>query len=187
MGKQLAFGFKGTLFSIFIWLIIVFSIILAITYKVEISSIFDKTRIPEVISRIFSEIYPSKAFIGNTGEVRINKGAANQYFVEGKVNKETVLFLVDTGATNTVLTLKDAAKAGINVEKLNFRNPINTANGINYSATILVNYLEIGNIQLNDFKILVLQDGLFNSLLGMDFISKLSKFEVENNVLLLKK
>ena len=187
MGKQLAFGFKGTLFSIFIWLIIVISIILAITYKVEISSIFDKTRIPEVISRIFSEIYPSKAFIGDTGEVRINKGAANQYLVEGRVNKETVLFLVDTGATNTVLTLKDAVKAGINVEKLNFRNPINTANGINYSATILVNYLEIGNIQLNDFKILVLQDGLFNSLLGMDFISKLSKFEVENNVLILKK
>ena len=83
--------------------------------------------------------------------------------------------------------MKDAAKAGINVEKLNFRNPINTANGINYSATILVNSFEIGNIQLNDFKILVLQDGLFNSLLGMDFISKLSKFQVENNVLILKK
>ena len=54
-------------------------------------------------------------------------------------DKETVLFLVDTGATNTVLTLKDAAKAVINVEKLNFRDPVNTANGINYSATILVN------------------------------------------------
>ena len=88
MGKQLAFGFKGTLFSIFIWLIIVFSIILAITYKVEISSIFDKTRIPEVISRVFSEIYSSKAYIGNTGEVRINKGAANQYLVEEGLTKK---------------------------------------------------------------------------------------------------
>ena len=187
MSRQLLFGLKGTLFSIFIWLVISFSIILVIAYKIEISSILQKTEISEVIGRVSSEIFPSKAYITDTGEVRINKGAANQYLVEGRVNKETVLFLIDTGATNTVLTLKDAAKAGINVEKLNFRNPINTANGINYSATILVNSFEIGNIQLNDFKILVLQDGLFNSLLGMDFISKLSKFEVENNVLILKK
>ena len=45
--------------------------------------------------------HPKHKIIGNTGEVRINKGAANQYLVEGRVNKETVLFLVDTGATNT--------------------------------------------------------------------------------------
>ncbi len=122
MGKQLAFGFKGTLFSIFIWLIIGFSIILAVTYKGEITYIFDKTRIPEVISRVSSEINSSKAFVNETGEVRINKGAANQYLVEGRVNKETVLFLVDTGATNTVLTLKDAVKAGININNLNFKN-----------------------------------------------------------------
>lgn len=186
MSRQLAFGFKGTLFSIFIWLIIGFSIIIAVTYKSEITYIFDKTRIPEVFSRVSSEIYPSKAFINETGEVRINKGAANQYLVEGKVNSETVLFLVDTGATNTVLTLKDAIKAGINIDKLNFRKPIRTANGINYSAPILVKSLEIGNIQLKEFNVLVLKDGLFRSLLGMDFISKLSKFKVENNVLILK-
>lgn len=186
MSRQLLFGLKGTLFSIFIWLVISFSIILVIAYKIEISSILQKTKISEVIGRVSSEIFPSKAYITDTGEVRINKGAANQYLVEGRVNKETVLFLIDTGATNTVLTLKDAAKARINVEKLNFRNPINTANGINYSATILVNSFEIGNIQLNDFKILVLQEGLFNSLLGMDFISKLSQFEFKNSVLILK-
>ena len=102
------------------------------------------------------------------------------------MNSETVLFLVDTGATNTVLTLKDAIKAGINIDKLNFRKPIHTANGINYSAPILVKSLEIGNTQLKEFNVLVLKDGLFRSLLGMDFISKLSKFKVEKNVLILK-
>ena len=115
MGRQFAFGLKGTLFSIFVWLVISFSIILVITYKIEISSILQKTEISKIVGRISSEISPSKAYITDAGEVRINKGTANQYLVEGRVNKETVLFLVDTGATNTVLTLKDAAKAGINV------------------------------------------------------------------------
>ncbi len=94
MGKQLAFGFKGTLFSIFIWLIIGFSIILlAVTYKGEITYIFDKTRIPEVISRVSSEINSSKAFVNETGEVRINKGAANQYLVEVGLTKKRYYFL----------------------------------------------------------------------------------------------
>lgn len=150
-------------------------------------SIFKKTKIPEIISRVSSEIYPSRPIITDTGEVRINKGTANQYLVKGKVNQENLLFLVDTGATKTVLTFKDAVKAGVDTHRLNFKYPVRTANGVNYSASVIVNSLEIGNIQLNDFSVLVLQDGLFNSLLGMDFISKLSEFKVENHVLILRK
>ncbi len=82
--------------------------------------------------------------------------------------------------------MKDAVKAGININNLNFKKPIRTANGINYSANILVKSLDIGNIHLKEFNVLVLKDGLFRSLLGMDFISRLSKFKVENNVLILK-
>ena len=84
MRRQLAFGLKGTLFSIFIWLVISFSIILVITYKIEISSILQKTKVSKIIGRISSEIFPSKAYITDAGEVRINKGTANQYLVEGR-------------------------------------------------------------------------------------------------------
>ena len=187
MAKQLAFRWRGIVFSIILWLVFGFSIILAITYKSEIILVFQKTKIPEVISRVSSEIYPSKPFITETGEARIKKGAANQYSVNGKVNNESVLFLIDTGATNTVLTKKDGIIAGINIENLKFENPIRTANGTNYSANVLVKTIEIGGIQFQKFNVLVVQEGLFRSLIGMDFISKLSKFVVEDNVLILKK
>ena len=184
MDSENSFGWRGTLFSIFLWLVIGFSIILAITFKSEIISFFQKTKIIEVISRVSSEIYPSKAFITDTGEVRINKGTNNYFEVKGKVNKESILFLVDTGATITALTIKDAAKVGINTNRLKFKIPIETANGTTYAAVVQTKSREIGDIQFQDFNVFVGQN-LSVSLLGMDFISKLSKFEIEDNVLIL--
>ena len=95
--------------------------------------------------------------------------------------------LIDTGASTVVLKPADAQKLGIDVERLRFSVPVQTANGTTYAAHVRLRNLTLGPISLNDVEALVAKPGaLKENLLGMSFLSRLRSYEFTTDFLTLR-
>jgi aspartyl protease family protein len=119
-------------------------------------------------------------------EMVIPQDESGAYVVIAKVNGQRVLFMVDTGATDTVLSPDDARRIGVNVEALHFDREAETANGLGYGAHYAADSLEVGAIRLDSFKMTVNKAPMSTSLLGMSFLNQLESFQFGRGKLTLK-
>jgi aspartyl protease family protein len=100
----------------------------------------------------------------------------------------TLQMLVDTGASTVVLRPEDSLRLGIDVDRLRYSVPVQTANGTTYAASVRLESLSIGKIVLRDVDALVAKRGaLRDNLLGMSFLNRLSSYEFSGDFLTLKK
>lgn len=103
-----------------------------------------------------------------------------------KVNGRQVDAMVDTGATLVAINLATARRAGIKISSADFTQKVNTANGVARAAVTRIDRLQIGRISVDDVPVAVLEDkALDGTLIGMSFLSRLKKYQVENGALLL--
>ncbi len=120
------------------------------------------------------------------GAARIEKSADGHYWADGKVNGQTVRFLVDTGATAVALTAEDARRLGIEPSDLNYAFQVATANGAQRAAEVRLASLSVAGARVNDVDALVIEKGLPASLLGMTYLGRLSRFEATRTSLILR-
>src|SRR5206468_129815 len=80
----------------------------------------------------------------------------------GKVNGQRVRFIVDTGATDVVLSPDDARRLGLDVGKLAYIHGAETANGVGYGAEYVADSLEVGPIAMTGVKMTVNQAPMSN-------------------------
>lgn len=118
-------------------------------------------------------------------EMAIPRSEGGHYVVEALVNGHPVRFVVDTGATDTVLSPEDARRVGIDLGALDFGLPAETANGVAYGAPYR-GTLEVGPMVVADFPMTINQAPMRRSLLGMSFLNRLESFEVRGDRLLLR-
>lgn len=160
-----------------IWAGIVAVVALGFAYRAEFKDVSDHLKI---------------AFSGGspvaTGEheMVISQDESGAYVVIAKVNGQRVLFMVDTGATDTVLSPDDARRLGVNLEALRFDREAETANGLGYGAHYAADSLQVGAISFDDFKMTINKTPMSTSLLGMSFLSRLESFEFGRGKLTLK-
>jgi aspartyl protease family protein len=103
-----------------------------------------------------------------------------------KVNGRQVNAMIDTGATVVALNLSTARKAGISLNASDFTHQVDTANGKARVAVINIADIAIGRIALKDVQAVVLEDkALQTNLIGMSFLKRLDKYQVEDGNLLL--
>jgi aspartyl protease family protein len=103
-----------------------------------------------------------------------------------KVNGRQVNAMIDTGATVVALNLSTARKAGISLNAGDFTHQVDTANGKVKVAVVQIADLAIGRIALKDVQAVVLEDkALQTNLIGMSFLKRLDKYQVEDGNLLL--
>ena len=126
--------------------------------------------------RLRGQLVPGYPVASGAGELTVSEDNSGGYQVLGRVNGATVRFLIDTGASDIVLTGADARAAGIDVTALDFSRPFATANGIAHGATATVHELRVGGIVLNNVRVSVQREGLSTSLLGLSFLRQLKSF-----------
>lgn len=131
---------------------------------------------PEAKEEVTVKTRPAPVVPRSASTVTIPR-SNGQFFTQGRVNTGSVRFLVDTGASTVALTLNDAKKSGINIHKLDYSTPVDTANGRTMAAAVTLKELRIGGIRVRNVRALVLKDGLHISLLGMTFLGELQKVE----------
>jgi aspartyl protease family protein len=108
------------------------------------------------------------------------------FVVEARVNGTPIRFLVDTGASEVVLTPSDARRIGLNPNALSYTQRYRTANGIGEGAPIRLNRIAVGPIEVEDVRASVNRTEMGGSLLGMTFLGRLSGYEVRDGVLTLR-
>ncbi|WP_417270534.1 retropepsin-like aspartic protease family protein [Celeribacter sp.] len=127
---------------------------------------------------------PAQINHGN-GVVEIPRDRSGHYVVTASVNGAPIEFLVDTGASNVVLSAEDAARVGINVDDLAFVGQAQTANGTVRTAPVRIDTMELGGIQDDRVKAYVTDGELFGSLLGMEYLQRFEKIEISRDRLIL--
>lgn len=139
----------------------------------------------EFKDRAFAELVPAAGVV-REGTIRFVADRSGQFTVEADVDGRRVLFLVDTGASDVVLSPADAERLGFDPRKLAFTRPYRTANGIVHGAPVRLGRVGIGPISLADVVASVNEKPMARSLLGMSFLSRLSSYEVAKDTLTLR-
>ena len=119
------------------------------------------------------------------GETRIPLSRDGHFWVTGNVNGTQVRFLIDTGATLTALSSDAAANGG--VEPIPYRQPVimRTANGNAPAQLASIDRLQAGSVIAHDLDAVVSPAIGDVNVLGMNFLSRLDSWRVEDNVLIL--
>jgi aspartyl protease family protein len=147
-----------------------------------------RTELEQYGTRFLSEFNPGSAYVSADGDtVRFRRSMGGSFLVAGDVNGGTVKFVFDTGATSVVLTVDDAKRAGIDLEKLRYNVPVSTANGEAKAAFVKIERIQVGNIERRNIDAFVAQAGrLDTSLLGMSFLQTLTSYTVTKDALELR-
>lgn len=136
--------------------------------------------------RIAGELEPSRGNQTTGGEMLYRRSADGHFYIDATVNRQSIRFLVDTGASDIVLSPADAERAGFNRSELQFNKRYQTANGIGWGAPVVLRSIKAGTIRFNGVAASVNDAPMSESLLGMSFLDRLSGFEVRGDSLILR-
>jgi aspartyl protease family protein len=120
------------------------------------------------------------------GEARIGDDSLGHYFADVEINGSRLHMLVDTGASLVSLSYEDAAAIGVYPAPADYKYGASTANGTARVARATLRQVRIGSVVAYDVEASVGERGtLSTSLLGMTFLSKMSRIEVASGALVL--
>jgi aspartyl protease family protein len=164
-----------------VWVLVAVALVALYAYRDQVM---------RVAAPVMREIAPSRVAEvttpGGARELVITRADDGHFHVDGKANGASVRFLVDTGATGTVLTMEDARRAGIDVDSIAFNRPVQTANGTAFYASATLDSLTIGPEKLTSVPVGVMPgDAMDTSLLGMSTIDRFSGWRVEGDQMVL--
>lgn len=120
--------------------------------------------------------------LGN-GMISVPRQNDGHYYLTLALNGENIRMVVDTGATNMVLSLEDARRAGLDPDSLNFIDTANTANGQVRTAPIRLDTVRLGDITDTDVFASVNGGEMDGSLLGMGYLEKWGRIEISGGEL----
>lgn len=126
---------------------------------------------------------PQMTVTGQT--VEVPRAYDGHYYLPVEVNGEPITFLVDTGASQIVLSEQDAKRIGVDPDQLNYFGRAATANGEVRTAPVRLDTLTLGPITDRNVSAWVNEGELHQSLLGMDYLHRFSNIQFADGRLIL--
>jgi aspartyl protease family protein len=136
--------------------------------------------------RIAGELEPARGTEARSGEMVYRRSTDGHFYVDATVNGQPVRFLVDTGASDIVLSPSDAERAGYRRDNLVFNQRYQTANGTGWGASVRLDSITAGTIRFHGLAASVNGSAMSESLLGMSFLNRLSGYEFRGDSLILR-
>ena len=113
---------------------------------------------------------------------------SGHYFAEATINGIGVGVMIDTGATIVALTAETASRLGIDPSPSaqQHRVGMSTANGVVSATLVTLAHVRLGSVNVYNVQAAVMPPGALSiNLLGMSFLSKLSRFQAAGGQLVL--
>ena len=123
--------------------------------------------------------------VGAPEEIRLKKRGNGHFYAYGLVDGQVVEFLVDTGATNVVLTVDDARRVGLDVDPTRFRVIGSGAAGPVRGQVVRPGEIEISGRVIRGLDVIVAQ-GLEQSLLGQDFLRHMPSVTMGGDMMVMR-
>lgn len=130
------------------------------------------------------DLAPSQALLSD-GRIEVPVSRDGHYHLTLGINGTPIDFVIDTGASQIVLTREDAARVGIDPESLAFIGTAQTANGTVGTARITLDEVTLGDMTDLGVRAVVNEGDLFQSLLGMAYLSRMARIEIADGLLIL--
>jgi aspartyl protease family protein len=134
-------------------------------------------------SRLWAAVTGSNVQETQNGELRIAMAEDGHFWVDAELNGRPVRFLIDSGATVTTIGPGTAERAG--VQASGGRTLVDTANGIAQVDRGSADLLKVGPIERRNFSLFIAREDATN-VIGMNFLSTLSRWSVEGRTLVLR-
>jgi aspartyl protease family protein len=171
--RRLSFGF--ILRSLASWALIILVVVLGVAHRNELSALFARATATLGID--------DQQVAGKT--VRIRMSPDGHFWARVSLNGVQRRMLIDSGATITAISSDTAEAAGIDAGG-GMPVMIETANGTVAAQRGQVQHLAIGPLKTEDLGVVVSDNFGDLDVLGMNFLSKLHSWRVENNTLILE-
>ncbi|MFZ1742107.1 MAG: TIGR02281 family clan AA aspartic protease [Pontixanthobacter sp.] len=119
------------------------------------------------------------------GETRVPLSSDGHFWLRAQVNSKPVDFMVDTGATLTAVSADTAKRIGLEARRGGIPVRINTANGTISASIASVDEIRFGNVAARGLDAVIAPNLGDTNVIGMNLLSRLKGWRVENNVLIL--
>jgi aspartyl protease family protein len=156
------------------WLAIILGLVLVYTYRDQLQW-----------KRIQAELFPNQIRVSGDGGLSVQASADGHFHIEAEVNGAWIDFMVDTGASDIVLSPSDAQRAGYMLDMLEYTRLYNTANGTGAGAPVTINTFKVGYAVFQHIPASVNNAAMDTSLLGMSFLRQFKSYRVDGDVLTL--
>ena len=130
-------------------------------------------------------VVPSQTVMASDNQVVIPRSPDGHFYLTLEVNDRPVRFMVDTGASDLVLSRRDAEKAGLDPASLAYFGRARTANGEVRTAPITLDSVALGPFTDRNIQASVNDGEMDGSLLGMRYLDRWSRIEIGNGDLIL--
>lgn len=117
--------------------------------------------------------------------IELPRAPDGHYYLTAEVNGVPLRFVVDTGASQVVLSQSDAARAGIDTAGLAYLGRAQTANGVVRTAPVRLDSIAVGSVRHEGVRAVVNEGELEQSLLGMEYLQRFSHIEITGGTLVL--
>lgn len=152
-----------------IWALIVVATVMAYGFKDQLTAI----------------IQGDEGRIVDDRTISFRRADDGHFYARLTINGEDMSFLIDTGATDLVLTREAAAAVGFDVENLAFTRQAQTANGMVSGAPVLLDSVALGSITDRNVRAVVNGGELETPLLGMTYLKRFQSFQIQGDRMIL--
>jgi aspartyl protease family protein len=118
-----------------------------------------------------TDVIPRQAVMDG-GEITLPRAPNGHYYLTLDIAGTPLRFMVDTGATNVVLSRDDARKLGFDPATLMYLGQAQTANGIVRTARVELQDVRLGPYTDPTLRAFVNDGEMDGSLLGMDYLGR---------------
>lgn len=138
-------------------------------------------------SDVRDTVVPRQAVMTDGAQVVVPMAPDGHFYLTLEVNGTPVRFVVDTGATEMVLSAEDAARVGLDPGALVFSGRAFTANGMVETAPVRLATVALGPVVDEGVRAVVNSGDLGESLLGMSYLRRFDRLEIAGGQMVLER
>lgn len=138
-------------------------------------------------SDIRTTVAPQQSVFSDIGRVEVPRSPDGHYYLTLELDGVPVRFVVDTGATDIVLSDKDAERVGIARDEMMYTGQARTANGVVRTARTWIDEMKLGEIVDANVPVWVTEGDMHGSLLGMAYLQRFERIQISGNELTLER
>lgn len=137
-------------------------------------------------SDIRTDVAPRQLVLDG-GVVEVPRAFDGHYYLTLDIDGRDVDFVVDTGATDIVLSRDDAERLGFDTGALAYTGLAGTANGMVRTARVALPSVTLAGVTDRNVPAVVNEGEMSGSLLGMRYLQSFSRLEISDGRLLLER
>ncbi len=134
---------------------------------------------------IRTDVLPRQAVVEGEA-IRLRRSDDGHYYLVLEINGTKVPFMVDTGASDIVLSRADASRLGIDPASLLYLGQANTANGLVRTARVRLETITLGPHTDIGLNAVVTEGDMDGSLLGMAYLRRY-RIEIADGQMILRR